>query len=145
MKARAAAKQTPIKPLEISLRAKELNVKLGDVFDEIGKLEPKLPKDILISVLGGDPGAELPGAEPEPVYGTKARANIHQGSWVVHDLRRTARSLMSRAGVRPDIAERVLGHAISGVEGIYDRHDYRAEKAEALAKLAALVGDITEG
>jgi integrase len=29
--------------------------------------------------------------------------------WVIHDLRRTARSLMARAGVRPDIAERVLG------------------------------------
>ena len=32
--------------------------------------------------------------------------------WTLHDLRRTARSLMSRAGVRPEIAERVLGHAI---------------------------------
>jgi integrase len=32
--------------------------------------------------------------------------------WVLHDLRRTARSLMSRAGVRPDISERVLGHVI---------------------------------
>ncbi|HEX5865040.1 MAG TPA: hypothetical protein VF014_12430, partial [Casimicrobiaceae bacterium] len=29
-------------------------------------------------------------------------------SWVIHDLRRTARSLLSRAGVRPDISERVL-------------------------------------
>jgi len=29
--------------------------------------------------------------------------------WVLHDLRRTARSLMSRAGVPSDIAERVLG------------------------------------
>ena len=29
--------------------------------------------------------------------------------WTIHDLRRTARSLMSRADVRPDIAERVLG------------------------------------
>ncbi len=36
--------------------------------------------------------------------------------WTIHDLRRTARSLMSRAGVRPDIAERTLGHAIKGVE-----------------------------
>ena len=27
--------------------------------------------------------------------------------WVLHDLRRTARSLMSRAGIRPDISERV--------------------------------------
>jgi integrase len=62
--------------------------------------------------------------------------------WVLHDLRRTARSLMARAGVRPDIAERVMGHAIGGVEGVYDRHDYRAEKADALARLAALIDGI---
>jgi integrase len=59
--------------------------------------------------------------------------------WVLHDLRRTARSLMSRAGVRPDIAERVMGHVISGVEGVYDRHSYRDEKADALRRLAGLV------
>ena len=56
--------------------------------------------------------------------------------WTLHDLRRTARSLMSRAGVRPDIAERVLGHAIKGVEGVYDRHSYRGDpRPEALANL----------
>lgn len=59
--------------------------------------------------------------------------------WVVHDLRRTARSLMARAGVRSDIAERTLGHVIRGVEGIYDRHAYEDEKGEALAALANLV------
>jgi integrase len=63
-------------------------------------------------------------------------------SWVLHDLRRTARSLLSRAGVRPDIAERVLGHAIAGVEGVYDRHEYSDEKADALNRLAALVESI---
>jgi integrase len=62
--------------------------------------------------------------------------------WVLHDLRRTARSLMSRAGVRPDIAERVMGHAIAGVEGVYDRHSYRDEKADALARLATLIDGI---
>jgi integrase len=46
-------------------------------------------------------------------------------AWTIHDLRRTARSLMSRADVRPDISERVLGHAIAGVEGVYDRHEHR--------------------
>ena len=65
--------------------------------------------------------------------------------WTIHDLRRTARSLMSRAGVRPDIAERTLGHAIKGVESIYDRHGYDAEKAEALKKLAGLIGLILAG
>jgi integrase len=62
--------------------------------------------------------------------------------WQIHDLRRTARSLMARAGVRPDIGERVLGHAIEGVEGIYDRHAYRDEKADALRRLAALIDGI---
>ena len=32
--------------------------------------------------------------------------------WTIHDLRRTSRTLMSRAGVSADIAERCLGHAI---------------------------------
>jgi integrase len=62
--------------------------------------------------------------------------------FVIHDLRRTARSLMSRAGVPREIAERVLGHAIRGVEGVYDRHEYRDEKADALARLAALIDSI---
>ena len=49
---------------------------------------------------------------------------------------------MARAGVRPDVAERVMGHAIAGIEGVYDRHSYRDEKAGGLAMLAALVRDI---
>jgi len=64
--------------------------------------------------------------------------------WVLHDLRRTARSLMARAGVRPEIAERVLGHAIPGVEGVYDRHHYGEEKARALEQLAALIAGIVD-
>jgi integrase len=64
--------------------------------------------------------------------------------WQLHDLRRTARSLMSRAGVRPDIAERVMGHVQPGVAGVYDRHAYFDEKADALAKLAALVNAIVK-
>jgi Arm DNA-binding domain/Phage integrase family len=75
-----------------------------------------------------------------------AKAALDEASgvtgWVLHDLRRSARSLMSRADVRPDIAERVLGHAIKGVEGIYDRHRYDAEKADALQRLANLVETI---
>lgn len=60
-------------------------------------------------------------------------------NWTLHDLRRTAKTLMARAGVRPDISERVLGHVITGVEGTYDRHSYADEKRDALEKLAAMV------
>ena len=65
--------------------------------------------------------------------------------WVLHDLRRTARSLMSRVGVSSEHAERVMGHAIPGAEGVYDRHAYFEEKAIALEKLAALVEQIVHG
>jgi integrase len=64
--------------------------------------------------------------------------------WTVHDLRRTARSLMSRAGVASDHAERALGHVIGGVRGVYDRHAYRDEKARAFEALAALVARIVD-
>jgi integrase len=71
-------------------------------------------------------------------------ANLPAGMerWTLHDLRRTARSLMSRAGVSSEHAERVMGHAIKGVEAVYDRHEYADEKAEALAKLANLIDGI---
>jgi integrase len=59
--------------------------------------------------------------------------------WRVHDLRRTARSLMSRAGVQTEIAERVLGHAQGELIETYDRHSYEDEMAAALEKLAALI------
>jgi integrase len=65
--------------------------------------------------------------------------------WTLHDLRRTAKTLMARAGVRPDISERVLSHVIPGVEGIYDRWGYLTEKRDALLKLDALLKRILSG
>src|SRR5262245_31876017 len=62
--------------------------------------------------------------------------------WTLHDLRRTARSLMSRAGVPTDHAERCLGHVIGGVRGTYDRHAYHEEKRRAFEALAAQIGRI---
>jgi integrase len=62
--------------------------------------------------------------------------------WQLHDLRRTSRTLMSRAGVNREHAERVLGHLISGVEGVYDQHRYDVEKTKALKALAGLIEHI---
>src|SRR6516164_2861880 len=57
-------------------------------------------------------------------------------NWTLHDLRRTARSLMSRAQVPERHAEQCLGHVITGVQGIYDRHRYHDEMLAAYEKLA---------
>ena len=64
--------------------------------------------------------------------------------WVIHDLRRTARSLLSRAGVASDHAERCLGHVIGGVRGVYDRHEYFDEKAKAFEALSQQVQRIID-
>jgi integrase len=85
------------------------------------------------------------GARPLSAYSTfKKEFDRACGvtGWVLHDLRRTARSLMSRAGVNSDVAERCLGHVIGGVRGIYDRHRYVEEMRAAYERLAGLIGRI---
>jgi integrase len=62
--------------------------------------------------------------------------------WTLHDLRRTARTLMSRAWTAPDHAERALGHIIGGVRGVYDKFEFLDEKRAAFEALAALVARI---
>ena len=57
--------------------------------------------------------------------------------WVLHDLRRTARTLLSRTDTTADIAERCLGHVIGGVREVYDRHKYQPQMAKAFEALAA--------
>jgi integrase len=55
--------------------------------------------------------------------------------WRVHDLRRTLATGLQRLGVRFEVTEAVLNHVSgskSGVAGIYQRHDWAAEKASAV-------------
>jgi integrase len=106
---------------------------------------PKLAVDILAAQprLAGNPhvfagnGGDARAVEQRHKVALEKASGVTD--WRLHDLRRTARSLMSRAGVLNDHAELVLGHARPGVEGIYDLHHYPTEKADALRRLAALI------
>jgi integrase len=60
-------------------------------------------------------------------------------AFVTHDLRRTARSLMSRAKIDSVIAERMIGHLPSGMIKRYDRHDFLEEKHKGFVKLESEV------
>jgi integrase len=55
--------------------------------------------------------------------------------WTPHDLRRTARTLMARLGIREEDAEAVLNHAKKGMVKVYNLHQYDNEKKAALIKL----------
>jgi integrase len=75
----------------------------------------------------------------------RRRITTPMAQWSLHDLRRTFRSGLGRIGVPPHIAERLVGHAVGGVEAIYDRYRYTSEMQNALATWASHVTSVVEG
>src|SRR5262249_22627 len=60
--------------------------------------------------------------------------------WRNHDLRRTGRTLLARAGVIEAVAERCIGHKVgSAVSQIYNQHQYIEEMRRAFAALEHLI------
>jgi integrase len=62
----------------------------------------------------------------------------------LHDLRRTLRTGLAELGVNFEVAERVLNHAMPGLQAVYNRHNYLAEKRRALTLWAEHVITIAE-
>jgi integrase len=92
----------------------------------------------------------FPGRSDGPLGGFSARHEAFKAScgvngWTLHDCRRTARSLMARAGVSSAHDERGLVDAIASVHATYNRHAYTAEKADALQRLATQIARIVAG
>jgi integrase len=68
------------------------------------------------------------------------------GDWRLHDLRRTAATMMAELGVLPHIIEAILNHVSghrAGVAGIYNRARYEGEMRQALQRWAQHVEAIT--
>jgi integrase len=66
----------------------------------------------------------------------------------LHDLRRTMATGMAALGVPLPVTEKVLNHvsgSFGGIVSVYQKHEYKAEKAEALARWAAHVEGLVEG
>ncbi len=65
--------------------------------------------------------------------------------FVIHDLRRTVRTRLSKLRVRYEVAELVIGHGKKGLARVYDQHEYREEIREALDlwanELKSIVGE----
>ena len=89
-----------------------------------------------------------------PVSGfSKAKARLDARlklaePWQLRDLRRTLATGLQKLGVALPVTESVLNHVSgsrSGIVGIYQRHDYAAEKKAALERWALRVQAIVEG
>jgi integrase len=77
--------------------------------------------------------AKAAGREREPVP-----------AWVVHDMRRTVRTNLSRLRVPPHVAELVLNHSIRGIQPVYDVDEYLDERRHALGAWASLLQEIVD-
>ncbi|HZS71073.1 MAG TPA: integrase arm-type DNA-binding domain-containing protein [Candidatus Acidoferrum sp.] len=68
--------------------------------------------------------------------------------WRLHDLRRTVATGLQRLGVRLEVTEQVLNHisgSRAGIVGVYQRHNFAAEKRAALEAWGKYVLAIVEG
>jgi integrase len=84
--------------------------------------------------------AELRGDDPAKVEAL--------APWILHDLRRTVATNLQKLGVKLEVTEAVLNHVSgtrAGVVGLYQRHDYRDEKRQALDAWARHLGAIIDG
>jgi integrase len=134
--ARDKVKKGIIRPLSEAARA-------------VLKARPKIEGcEYVFSNDGGRPltGYSKPKARLDAAVLAKLRKEDEKAkplpNWTLHDLRRTARSLLARAGVSTEVAEECLGHKRKGVEGVYNRHRYIAEMRIAYEDLAALIDRI---
>ncbi|EOY8739202.1 tyrosine-type recombinase/integrase [Klebsiella michiganensis] len=50
----------------------------------------------------------------------------------IRDLRRTARSSLSRLNVDQDVARKIMNHSLEGIDRVYNRHDYMDRMSEAM-------------
>ena len=91
-----------------------------------------------------------------PISGqSRAKGRLHEAMtadlgaepkhWTLHDCRRTFATGLQRLGFPVEFAEACLNHLSgtrAGVAGIYGRHDYASEKAQALAAWARHVDQV---
>jgi integrase len=76
------------------------------------------------------------GAQARIVDRAEQELGAPMPSWVIHDLRRTVRTHLTKLEVRRDVAEAVMNHTPGGIVETYDRHDYQPEMREALQRWA---------
>lgn len=70
-------------------------------------------------------------------------------AWRLHDLRRTGTTNLQALGFQIEVTERVINHhqggEASGIRGIYNLHDYYAEKGRALEAWAQHLKGLIDG
>ena len=81
--------------------------------------------------------------DEEAVKIAEAGEGAPVGPWRLHDLRRTAATVMGRLRIARFVLSRILNHADQSVTGIYDRYEYLDEKRRALDAWGRFLENLT--
>ena len=106
---------------------------VGEAWEIVSGLPVQVDGDFLFSNRAG----KLPIKSYDKI---KKRIDALTGpldDWTWHDFRRTVETRMAALGIVQEHRDAVLGHAKPGLQKTYNKHDYLAEKREALARYAA--------
>lgn len=64
-------------------------------------------------------------------------------AFTIHDLRRTASTLLHENGWASDVVEKALNHTIGGVRGVYNRAEYEPQRRQMLQFWANYIEELT--
>jgi integrase len=122
---------------------------------------PPFTRDIIggVPVIEGQAGFVFTTTGKTPVSGfSKAKKALDAAMtriagkpiepWRLHDTRRTAASNLAALGVPLPVIEKLLNHisgSFGGVAGVYQRHEFSAEMADALQRWATHVEGLVSG
>lgn len=130
--------------IEIPLSDRAVSVldALGDIRDTRDARWPR--KGLLFTTTGKTPVSGYSKAKKR-LDGIIKKLNDGEAleRWTLHDLRRTLATGMQKLGVRFEVTEAILNHvgkSQSGVAGVYQQHDWKPEKADALQEWADRIG-----
>lgn len=125
------------KPHSVPLVGRAEAIALARMPEKGGHLFPSTKdssKPILQKVLGVEVYA-CSGRSKAAAYKTRKVCPV--SDWAPHDLRRSARSLLSELGCPFEVGEAILAHRLPGVSAVYARAGFEVAKVEWLTKLGA--------
>ena len=91
--------------------------------------------DTALLVLREPQGVALTAVAPERITDT-VLDDVWRNIGRLHDMRRTAASSLQDLGIRNEVVQAILNHAVPGVGGVYLRSELEKQKAAALAAWA---------
>jgi len=116
---------------------------LPEAFDAMNAMTPQRVGPFLFTVTAGETGAVYSTVQHrmrKVAEAMQAAGELEKGMFTPGDLRRTVETRLAAAGVSVDVRAQLQSHGLGGVQARhYDRHDYLAEKRDALETLHRLL------